>query len=488
MGHREESRFPGKGPDQASEGSGNMRAPDTWRHVLSSVKSIVTADDYNKWISDLRFIAEVEGQILVATPDRLSLDRVNADHKHMLQRVWRSADPKNRALRIACWKELGPDVRDFVEDPWAVVEEDVVEAAEIAAEAAEPEIVGTAPHMTFETLITGPSNNTAAKLAGRIASGARGLPNVMLIYGVQGTGKTHILRAIENEARKRKDTRRISYLTAEEFLVAYVQGARAGDTSALKTLVRDNELLLVDDLQWIAGATKTDDEFFATLRTLTARGGQLVLTADAAPGDLKGFSPRLISEIKGAACVEVGLPDDDMRRGIVRQHADILREDTPTFVITDEMIDQIVTHVRGPGRELCGVLWSLQSETGYGDIAPTLDMVELIIRRHEGERQPPSLDVVKRAAMRVAGVTKAEIEGPSKVRSVCVPRQIAMYLSREMTQKSFPQIAKVFGNRDHTTVLHAYRTIEKKLLTDEDLARAVERVRDMVFEMQSSNG
>ena len=274
-------------------------------------------------------------------------------------------------------------------------------------------------------------------------------------------------------------------MTAEEFMTAYVDGAREGDTRNLNSQLRGNDLLLIDDLQWIAGKKKTDEAFFANLRSVTKEGGRVLLTADEAPGDLKGFSARMRGELLGAAAVEVGLPDQEMRREIVRLHAALAREDQPNFILDDEMVERIVSTVRGPGRELCGVLHSLQTETGYGQTAPTMQMLQTVLRRQQGEYQAPTLDNIKRATMRVFNLTKTEIESANKSREICVPRQIAMYLCREMTDKSLPQIARTFNKKDHTTVLHGWRKVKKQMQTDADMVRDVERVREAVFDIQA---
>ncbi|MEM5516126.1 DnaA/Hda family protein [Henriciella sp. AS95] len=455
-----------------------------WNAVLDDARQIASPDDYNKWIKDLRFVAEVNNSVLIAARDQLTFDRISGNHRPMLKRVWRKTDPKGRALEIACWKDIPAETRELAGDLWSAEQEAKRAIGNDADEAAEV----TAPSdgsMTFETLIVGDTNKCAVRLAERLVEGTMLRADVALIYGRQGTGKTHILRAIEFAIAARADGRRVTYMTAEEFMTAFVDGAREGDTRNLKAQVRDNDLLLIDDLQWIAGKKKTDEAFFANIRSVTKSGGRVLLTADEAPGDLKGFSQRMRGELLGAATAEVGLPDQEMRREIVRLHAALIRKDQPNFELSEEMIDRIVATVRGPGRELCGVLWSLQTETGYGDVEPDMDMLVTVLRRQQGEYQAPTLDNIKRAAMRIFDISKPEIESAKKARQVCHPRQIAMYLCREMTDKSLPQIARAFAKKDHTTVLHAWRKIRKAMQTDADMVRDVERVREMVFEIQS---
>lgn len=454
-------------------------AREIWVQALTEAKDTFSPEVYSNWLMPVRFVAEVHGAILIAARDQLTLDRVVSDYARPLQKIWRAHDPKDRRLKFELWSRIGADIRDMVEDPWArpaLPEVTVAKPATVAGTAARSS-------MTFATLVTGPSNARAVGLGKRLAEGAAIPAGVIVIYGEPGTGKTHILRAIETAASEAGDPRRMSYISAEEFMTRFVDGARAGDTKDLQAFVKENDLLMIDDLHWIAGKAKTDKAFFGALRKVTSEGGHVIITADAAPGDMVGLSRELTSEIRGAAAVEVGLPDNDMRKDIVRRHATLIAETTPNFIVTETMVDRIVSAIRGPGRELCGVLWSLQLETGYGELAPTPEILETVIRRIAGEPRTPTLDDIKRAIMDLYSVSKQDIESASKVRTICFPRQIAMYLSRVMTDKSFPQIASAYRKKDHTTVLHAYRKITKALeKEDRDMIMDIERARQAVFD------
>lgn len=485
MGRQEESGNWGRdGKKAAGKSIDKHQGLAIWNAVLNDARQITSADDYNKWIKDLRFVAEVNNSVLIAARDQLTFDRISGNHRPMLKRVWRKTDPKGRSLEIACWKDIPVETRELAGDLWSAEQETRLAAQQAAdTEAAAPSSSDLS--MTFDTLIVGDTNKRAVRLAEQFVEGNMLRAEISFIYGRQGTGKTHILRAVEAAIAAMDDGRRVTYMTAEEFMTAYVDGARIGDTRDLKAQLRDNDLLLIDDLQWIAGKKKTDEAFFANIRSLTKSGGRVLLTADEAPGDLKGFSQRMRGELLGAATAEVGMPDQEMRREIVRLHAAMIRKAQPNFELSEDMIDRIVSSVRGPGRELCGVLHSLQAETGFGDVDPDMDMVVTVLRRQQGEYQAPTLDNIKRAAMRVFDISKAEIESAKKARQVCHPRQIAMYLCREMTEKSLPQIARAFAKKDHTTVLHAWRKISSAMQSDADMVRDVERVREMVYEIQS---
>lgn len=474
----------GVGGQKPTADRGNGGEPEgakaLWSKSLQQVEAATAPDNSQQWLTSLRFVAEVNKAIVVAAPDQLTLDRVTTGFARPLQKAWQKLDPKNRRLKFELWNRIPEDVRDVVGDPWLTENASESSAEDQSAETDEL----TADHaMTFRTLVTGPSNARAVGLGKRLAKGAPIPAGVIVIYGQPGTGKTHLLRAIETEAGIQDESRRLAYISAEEFMTRFVTGARAGDTSALQAYVKSNDLLMIDDLHWIAGKAKTDKAFFGALRSVTSMGGHVIITADAAPGDMVGLSKELAGEIRGSASVEVGVPDNEMRKAIVRRHVELIAKDTPNFVLNDTMVERIVATVRGAGRELCGVLWSLQLETGYGELAPTPDMLETVIRRIAGEPRTPSLDDIKRTCMDLYRISKTDIESASKVRTICHPRQIAMYLSRVMTDKSFPQIATAYKKKDHTTVLHAYRKIKKALEKgDRDMSEEIERVKNAVFD------
>lgn len=463
-------------------GNGHLGAKAFWSKSLEAMQAKTTPDNSQQWLTDLRFVAEVNNAIVVAAPDQLTLDRVVTSFERPLQQAWQEIDPKRRKLKFELWTRIPADIRDVVGDPW--LNESAVEAkAELGAAEGEDETAAIGHAMTFSTLVTGPSNARAVGLGKRLAKGAPIPAGVIVIYGEPGTGKTHILKAVEAETARKADGRRLAYISAEEFMTRFVNDARAGDTSALQAYVKQNDLLMIDDLHWIAGKAKTDKAFFGALRAVTSMGGHVIITADAAPGDMVGLSKELAGEIKGAASVEVAMPDDEMRKAIIRRHVELIAKDTPNFALTDAMVDRIVATIRGAGRELCGVLWSLQLETGYGELAPTPDMLETVIRRIAGEPRTPTLDEIKRTCMDVYRISKTDIESSSKVRTICHPRQVAMYLSRVMTDKSFPQIATAYKKKDHTTVLHAYRKIKTALdKGDRDMSDEIERVKNAIFD------
>lgn len=455
--------------------------PAVWGRVLDQLRARLRDADDLRWIGELRLVAEVDGELVLAAADQLAFDRVTGRLERLIKAAWKTIDPAGRKLRLICWRTLAPDVRALISDPWA---ETAPLAAPDASKADTPD--SGAPPMTFDTLVAGPSNEIAIGLARRLASGQPVGTSTILVYGPQGTGKTHMMHALRAEASRVNPDRKIVYLTAEEFMSAYHDGVRARDTSALKKRLRAASVLLIDDLHRIAGKPGTETELYQNIREVTSSGGHVLLVGDQAPSEAAGFGPRMRAEIKGAIAIEVGLPDADMRRDILERLAQHIVSAHPQFVLTPDMITRINAAIRGPGRELTGAVWSLFTESGFGERAPTPEMVERVIRRHEGEAREPTIDAIKRAAVREFSISKSDLEGPSKAHALVYPRHIAMYLCRQMTRKSLPQIGRAF-KRDHTTVIHCLRSVSARLKTDGQLARDVARLEDAVVEIMSTS-
>ena len=460
-------------------------APLIWQHTLEELKKVISPWDFERYIVELRFIAEWKGDIVLAARSPLTFARVGDEHRRTIQRIWKKHDPKNRPVRLINWDRHGSEFDGLIEiDPWAEDTRAETSPSVAPASNAEPAISGERASQTFATLIEGASNSAAAGLARAVVAEEDIAARLILLYGLQGVGKTHIISAIQNAILAEGDGRDVFYTTAQAFRADYVSGAMARDTRELKARMASADVILVDDLQVIADNPGTDQEFCDNLRTALASGTLVIVTADAGPADLQGFSPRLRSHLQGAASVEVELPDAEMRKAIVRQRAAQLAEKQPNFKVTEVMVELICQRVRGPGRELCGAVFSLYTETNLGKDEPTVDVLLRVLDRQAGIQKAPTINLIKRAAADIFGVTKAELEGPRKFQALVYPRHLAMYLCRELTDKSYPVIASQFGKRDHTSVIYAIQRTNTYLLERPETALHLEQLRQRIHELQ----
>ncbi len=470
-------------PEREATGAAQHKAGQLlWEQALDQLKRVFAAADFERWIANLKLVAEKDGDVIIAAADRLTCDRVNADYANTVQRVWKTIDPKARNLKFLWWRALTASDRLAIGNPWAEPAPVVPVSAPVDDAEIESDATGAAPAMTFQTLVTGPSNDTAAQLARRIALGQPAGTPVVLFYGPPGTGKTHIAQALRALAQRTRPDCRVVYLTAEEFLAAYQEGVKARDTIELKRRLKSAHVLIIDDLHRIAGKAATENELFQNLREVKGQGGMVVLIGDVSPGDPNGFGQGMRSELRGAVSVEIGLPNGEMRREIVRRLIAHIEVSHPLFHLGEAEIDALVAGVRGPGRELVGAVWNIFTDAGFGAQAPTPEHVSAVLKRLAGSQRQPSIDEIKRAVRRLFKLEKGQLESASKAQSLVHPRQLAMYLCRQMTGKSLKQIGNAFGDRDHATVLYAINRTEEKIAKTPEVTLDLRRITDAIDE------
>lgn len=464
----------------AAEGSAQT-AIVIWQSVIEVLKNEVSAASFGKWLKDLEFVADMEGVIQLAAPTGIQSDRVNNDFIHKINMLWAERDTSGRRVAVCSWADLPSDVRALAEEA----------RAERAARKTEEPVVQSgvrapARHFTFDNLVVAESNRLAATVCTKIAGNQATPSQIVYLYGHHGVGKTHLLKAIESQIEVSDDERSVVYMSAEEFMVAFVEGVKRRDTSDLKSRLRGADVLLIDDLQAIAGMGGTQKEFFGNIRAVVGRGGQVVIAADESPSQLGALNSRVRDEFQGGVLIQVDEPDEEMRRAIVRMKAQTIAAENPGFELCDDAVNLIVSRVKGPGRQLYGAVCNVFTATTFIGQPVTLDDVSAAVRRQIGEMRPPTIDQVKRATMTAFDITKTDIESARRSRSIAYPRQIAMYLCRKLTTRSLPQIGKFFGNRDHTTVLYAVRKLEEAVASDETLRRDIEKVERALEDIQAN--
>lgn len=469
----------------------SMTAIGIWQSVLDELRAEISASVFGKWLGELEFVAEVDGVIQVAAANSLQRDRVRQDYLRRINGIWSSMDTRGRRVAVSCWADLPEEVRELAELNKA---EQANHVAEVVCEddgtevELETSIRSAGGEHTFDSLIVSDSNRVAVTVGRKIAESNAAPAQTVYFFGRHGVGKTHLLHAIQAEMQARGDKRSALYMSAEEFMVAFVEGVKRRDTSDLKARLRSADVLLIDDLQAIAGMGGTQKEFFSNIRAVAARGGQVVITADESPSQLSSLNARVREELQGGVSIEVGEPDEEMRRRIVRIKAEAISEEHPEFVLDDAAVDLIVSRVRGPGRQLYGAVCNVFTATTFVGQPVTLDDVSAAVRRQLGDQKPPTIDQVKRATMAVFEVTKTDLESARRSRAIAYPRQIAMYLCRKLTTRSLPQIGRFFGNRDHTTVLYAVRKLEDLQSQDQTLRDDIERVERAIEDIQAGGG
>ncbi|MEJ1157009.1 chromosomal replication initiator protein DnaA [Prosthecomicrobium sp. N25] len=332
------------------------------------------------------------------------------------------------------------------------------------------------PRYTFASFVEGRSNSFALAAARRVAESRPGESvgfNPLFVHAAVGLGKTHLLQAI---ARAAKDAgRRVLYLTAEHFMYRFVSALKAQSAIAFKENLRGIDLLLIDDMQFLQGR-QIQQEFCHTLNSLIDGSRQVVVAADRPPVELETLDERVRSRLGGGLLVEIAAPDFDLRRAIVSNRVVAARRLFPTLAVSEAVIDFVAENVTSSGRDLDGAVNRLAAHAQFSGEPVGIETAETALRDllRVREARRVKIEDIQRAVCKQYNVSKADLLSSRRTRTVVRPRQIAMYLSKTLTPRSLPEIGRRFGNRDHTTVLHAVRKIEDMIKTDRGFADEVE--------------
>ena len=329
------------------------------------------------------------------------------------------------------------------------------------------------PHYNFGTFVVGEGNKMAHAAAFAVAESPGSLYNPLFIYGGVGLGKTHLMEAIGNHMLQVNPNSRVKYVTSEDFTNDYINAIRNNTTEQLREEYRNLDLLLIDDIQFLANKEGTQLEFFNTFNALHDRKKQIVMTSDRIPNEIPELQDRLVSRFRWGLTVEITPPDLETRIAILRSkveedHIDI-GNDTLNYIA-----GQIDTNIR----ELEGALTKVQAFANLSGERITPSLASQALKGlHRVAKNEISIAKIQKQVADFYNITQGDILGKKRVKQIVMPRQIAMYLSRELTDSSLPKIGNEFGGKDHTTVLHAIDKIEAELKKDTDLQNDITKLK-----------
>jgi chromosomal replication initiator protein len=397
--------------------------------------------------------------------------------------LWAQNDPMGRRLELKSRMEFDAQAAS---QPLAAIdaaEPDVIEV-EVPLDAVPAAAVGVRAgrqqglqeRFSFETFVSGPANEFAFAVARRVASWSDGHFNPVLFHGPYGFGKTHLLNALAWEAMQTGPDKRVVYITAERFTSTFVKAVQDRQTAAFKDELRNADLLLIDDVHFVAGKTSTQEELFHTLLALVEDGRRVVMTADRSPTELSDMEPRLRSHLQAGLVCGIEPADRTLRLGILeRKLATLATQGRFVPSAKAEVLQFLADRFTDSVRELEGALNTLVARVG-GDIARlTLDEAQAILRPHLAcNERRVTVDHIQKVVAEHYQMKQTDLISERRARAVARPRQVAMWLAKQITTRSLPDIGRRFGGRDHTTVLHAVRRIEALKGEDPVIARDVD--------------
>ncbi|MFV0514366.1 MAG: chromosomal replication initiator protein DnaA [Jhaorihella sp.] len=331
---------------------------------------------------------------------------------------------------------------------------------------------------TFDSFVVGKPNELAHAAARRVSEGGPVTFNPLVLYGGVGLGKTHLMHAIAWELRSQRPDLNVVYLSAEQFMYRFILALRERKMLDFKHLFRSVDVLMVDDVQFIAGKDNTQEEFFHTFNSLVDQNKQIIISADRAPGEIKDLEDRVKSRLQCGLVVDLHPTDYELRLGILQSKVVQYRETYPGLSVSDGVLEFLAHRISTNVRVLEGALnrlFAFASLVGREiDMDLTQDCLADVLRASE---RKITVEEIQRKVSDYYNIRMSDIIGPKRLRSYARPRQVAMYLCKQLTSRSLPEIGRRFGGRDHTTVMHGVRRIEELKATDGQIAEDVEMLR-----------
>jgi chromosomal replication initiator protein len=437
----------------------SARISQAWVGVREGLRRDLGARSYDNWLSRVRLgdYCHADRVVTLILPSAFMANWVSSNLADRLKLAWRTALPEVQGVRIAA------DNGDT-----AVPHTVMTAAPPTAATPKKPDlnVLPFDPRMTFASFIVGQSNRIACNAGRAIAEGGPMRFNPLFIYGPTGQGKTHLLHAIGHGYTTRKPQARALVMSAERFMVDFVNAMRAKDTMAFKARLRSVDILLIDDFQFIAGKETTQEEFLYTIDELMRSGRRLIISADRSPQELDGVEGRILSRLTQGLVVDIQPADFALRREILAAKAAAMQG----VSVSPQVLDLLASRIASNVRELEGGLNRLVAYASLNarpiDEAFAEDVLADMFR---AGRRRVTIDEIQRHVSAHFNIRQAEMVSARRARAVARPRQIAMYLAKQLTPRSLPEIGRRFGGRDHTTVIHAVKQIERLRAADTEI-------------------
>ena len=460
------------------------QAGELWNRCAGSLREQVSEATWQLWLSGIEPVDFANGVFVLSVPNGLIRERVETRYLPMIEDTLANevGSPVRGQLEIHEQEPHQSDLDAFFDSQQPAEPEPVQRPQTMSPTASNgrdtPAVV-LDPKFTFETFVAASSNRLAHAAAQAVAETPGRSYNPLFIYGDSGLGKTHLLHAIGNYVSENFNRRKVLYVTTETFMNDFVDSLRTSTTLAFKRRYRECDVLLIDDVQFMENKEGLQEEFFHTYNDLKGASKQIVLTSDRPPKSIETLEDRLRSRFLSGLITEIDPPDLETRLAILRSKSESEHHEVP-----DDVLEFIATHVKNNIRELEGALTRISAFAKLNQEAISLAQAERVLSDIvlAGEPRRITPQMILEATAASYGFSIDAICGPSRTRPLVTARQVAMYLVRNLTDYSYPAIARVFGNRDHTTVIHAVDKITGQM---QERRQIYEQVTELIQQVRA---
>ena len=439
-----------------------------WTKLKISLKKSIGENNFNNWLSPVEFSHVNEDVAVFSVPTNFLGNYVSQNFGEIIVAQISSENDKINRIRF----EVDSDLSNFGESqPSTPSTSNVPKDNELVSAQLDK-------RFTFDAFVVGKPNELAHAAARRVAEGAEVSFNPLFLYGGVGLGKTHLMHAIAWELSNRRPDINVLYLSAEQFMYRFVQALRERKMMDFKQLFRSVDILMVDDVQFIAGKGSTQEEFFHTFNALVDQNKQIIISGDRAPGEIKDLEDRIKSRLQSGLVVDLHPTDYELRLGILQSKVERQKFQYPELSIDNNVLEFLALRISTNVRVLEGALTRLFAFASLIGRHITLEVAQdcLADVLRASERKI-TVEEIQRKVSEHYNIRLSDMIGPKRLRTYARPRQIAMFLSKQLTSRSLPEIGRRFGGRDHTTVMHGVKRIEELRSQDGQIAEDLEMLR-----------
>ena len=454
---------------------------ETWGHVRDELFKSVGKNNFVTWIEPLELADLSDGVAHFVAPTTFIGDWVSRNFADHIRHEFSRAGTEIERLVFSVGRRANGSSRAKPAQARAPRAQPGMQPGSSTPDASPLPGAPLDARFTFDSFVVGKPNELAHAAARRVAEGGAVSFNPLFLYGGVGLGKTHLMHAIAWELQRRAPEARVLYVSAEQFMYRFVQALRDKQIMTFKELFRSVDVLMVDDVQFIAGKGSTQEEFFHTFNALVDQNRQIVISGDRAPGEIKDLEDRIRSRLQCGLVVDLHPTDYELRLGILQQKTESYREQYEGLQIADGVLEFLAHRITTNVRVLEGALTRLFAFASLVGREVTMDLVQDcladILRASD---RNVTVEEIQRKVAEHYNIRLADMIGPKRVRTIARPRQIAMFLAKELTSRSLPEIGRRFGGRDHTTIIHGVRKVETLCDDDPQIAEDLQLLRRLL--------